>query len=123
MVGFFFFGFVSFSCHARPISSSTEGPMQTDVTSTFPTLPSCETTGMQTTEVTATQQDNVKQIAALRDDTNEGHIAEHIRGMVAATMANLSPHASGDAQNSAAQWQLWALGVAESLTLGQVAPT
>lgn len=62
------------------------------------------------------QQENSKQIAALHDDASEGHIAEHIRGMVAATMAHLSS-TSDTTRNDAAQWQQWALGVADKLVL------
>ncbi len=58
------------------------------------------------------QQENSKQIASLRIDANEGHIADHIRGMVAATMSNLAVHST-----DATQWQIWALGVADGLAL------
>jgi len=64
-----------------------------------------------------TKEESAKQIAVLRDDANEGHIAEHIRGMVAATMANLSSHASAVTLDNAAHWQQWALGVADGLDL------
>jgi hypothetical protein len=62
-------------------------------------------------------QDGMEQIAALRIDANEGHIAEHIRGMVAATMGNLSIRASDTGRTEAEQWQQWALGVADGLAL------
>jgi hypothetical protein len=55
------------------------------------------------------------------DAANEGHIAEHIRGMVAATMGTLSADASDATRDDAAHWQQWALGVAdgtESLVSG-----
>lgn len=54
-----------------------------------------------------------KQITALRDDANESQIAEHIRGMVAVTMAHLSSQKSDATRNDAEQWQEWALGVAD----------
>ncbi len=58
------------------------------------------------------QHENTKQIAALHDDVSNGHIAEHIRGMVAATLGNLTVHST-----DATQWQSWALGVADGLVL------
>ena len=62
-------------------------------------------------------QDGMEQIAALRNDANEGHIAEHIRGMVAATMGHPSVHASDTTRKDAEHWQQWALGVADGLVL------
>ncbi|HNV60421.1 MAG TPA: hypothetical protein PKH72_12265 [Rhodoferax sp.] len=62
-------------------------------------------------------QENTKQIAALSDEANERQIAEHIRGMVAATMGNLSILASDANRNDAEQWQEWALGIADGLEL------
>ena len=63
-------------------------------------------------------QEGVQKIAALREDAiDEGHIAEHIRGMVAATMGNLSTDASDLARNHTEQWKRWALGVADGMEL------
>jgi hypothetical protein len=62
-------------------------------------------------------QENTKQIDTLRNAANEGHIAEHIRGMVAATMANLSTQASDATRNDSQHWQQWALGAADGLEL------
>jgi hypothetical protein len=70
-----------------------------------------------TTTTSALMQTGTEQIAALRDDANEGHIAEHIRGMVAATMSNVPTQVSDATRNDAQQWQLWALGVADSLVV------
>ena len=70
-----------------------------------------------TTSPTLRIQEGTEQIAALRDAANDGHIAEHIRGMVAATMGHLSIKASVTTQNDAEQWHQWALGVAEGLEL------
>ena len=63
----------------------------------------------------ALMQQGAKQIAALRGEeaANESHIAEHIRGMVAATMGTLSADASDTTRNNAAHWQRWALSVAD----------
>ena len=63
-------------------------------------------------------QEGAQQIAALRDDAvDEGHIAEHIRGMVAATMGYLPVDASDTTRNNAAHWQQWALGVADGVAV------
>jgi hypothetical protein len=70
---------------------------------------------IDTTTTSRLMQAGTEQIAALRDDAIESHIAEHIRGMVAATMAHLSSQASDTARNDAEQWQHWALGVADGL--------
>ena len=75
---------------------------------------------MHNVDTTATSvliQEGTMQIAALRDGADEGHIAEHIRGMVAATMGSLSGHASDATRNSATHWQQWALGVADGIAL------
>lgn len=70
-----------------------------------------------TTATPAFMQDGMKQIATLRDDAQKGHIAEHIRGMVAATMGNLSSQATDATRHDAFQWQQWALAVADGLVL------
>ena len=64
-----------------------------------------------------TQKENTRQIDTLRDAANEGHIAEHIRGMVAVTMGHLGEDSSAAVKIDAQQWQQWALSVAESLEL------
>ncbi len=60
-------------------------------------------------------QESVQQIAILREDANEAHIAEHIRGLVAATMGHLSTNTSDATQKNAEQWQGWALDVANGI--------
>lgn len=69
------------------------------------------------TSTSVRMQEGTEQIAALRLDANEGHIAEHIRAMVAATMGQLSMHTSDATRNDAEQWQQWALDVADGLVL------
>ena len=71
------------------------------------------------TATSALMQEGVKQIAAMREEpaADEGHIAEHIRGMVAATMGHLSTDASEATRSDAAHWQQWALGVADGMEL------
>ena len=60
-------------------------------------------------------REGAQQIALLRADTDEAHIAEHIRGMVAATMGYLGGDASAATLQHAELWQDWALGVADGL--------
>jgi hypothetical protein len=66
-----------------------------------------------TTTTSTRMQKGTDQIAELREDANEVQIAEHIRGMVAATMGNLSLQASDATRNEAGKWQDWELGVAD----------
>jgi hypothetical protein len=72
---------------------------------------------VNTTAITKFMQEGNAQIAALRDDANENQIADHIRGMVAATMDQLSSQVSEATRNDAEQWQQWALGVADGLAV------
>ncbi len=58
---------------------------------------------------------NLAVVAELSEGTDEGHVAEHIRGMVAATMGHLSADAPALTRNNAEQWQNWALGVADGV--------
>jgi hypothetical protein len=67
------------------------------------------------TAVTSLIQEGVQQLAILREDCTEAHIAEHIRGMVAATMAHLAVDGSNATIQSAEQWQAWAQGVADGI--------
>ncbi len=63
------------------------------------------------------RDEGTQQIDALRDDANGRYIAEHIRGMVAATMGNLSIHASETTRGHAEHWRQWALDTADGLTI------
>ena len=69
------------------------------------------------TSLSSILHENNEQIAALRDDANDNQIADHIRGMVAATMRHLSGQDSDANRNDAEQWKQWALGVADGLEL------
>ena len=62
--------------------------------------------------------ENSKHVAGLSQDANEVHIAEHIRGLVALTMAHLSVDASTATVGNAEHWQGWALGVADGIERG-----
>jgi len=69
------------------------------------------------TTVSALMRASTEQIAALRHDANESHIAEHIRGMVSVTMGNLATDATHTLRADAERWQKWALDLADGLTL------
>ena len=64
------------------------------------------------------KETNVKQLAALSQGAEETQVAEHIRGMVAVTMAHVSINASAATRNTAGQWREWALGVADGVERG-----
>ncbi len=59
--------------------------------------------------------ENLSRVAELSEGTDEAHVAEHIRGMVAATMGHLSADAPATTRNNAEHWQDWALGVADGV--------
>ncbi len=61
--------------------------------------------------------ENLSRIAELSEGTDDAHVAEHIRGMVAATMSHLSADAPALTRLDAEQWQNWALGVADGVAL------
>jgi hypothetical protein len=64
--------------------------------------------------------ENLKAIAEL--SATAEHQAAHIRGIVAATMAQLSYGATQATQDSAAQWQEWALSLSDALPTPAIAP-
>ena len=57
--------------------------------------------------------ENRKALAEL--SATADHQADHIRGIVAATMAQIASGATQATRDSAAQWQKWALGLSEAL--------
>ncbi len=63
---------------------------------------------------------NLAVVAEMADGTNDAYIAAHIRGVVAATMGQVSASASAITRTNAEQWQDWALGVADRVA--QTAP-
>ncbi|MDP2370489.1 hypothetical protein [Rhodoferax sp.] len=65
--------------------------------------------------------ENAKQITELTDGALEAHIAAHIRGMVAATVAHVAINASHSVQAATEHWQQWALGVAKGFERGESA--
>lgn len=58
---------------------------------------------------------NSTQVAALSVCADAGQQAEHIRGLVAATVSQLSIDCSATTRENAAHWQTWALGLADGL--------
>ncbi len=70
---------------------------------------------IETTTASSLIQEGAQQLALLREDTTEVHIAEHIRGMVATTMAHLASGGSDATTKNAEQWQAWALGMADGI--------
>ena len=62
--------------------------------------------------------ENLSRVAELSEGTDDAYVAEHIRGMVAATMSHLSADAPALTRlNAEQQWQNWALGVADGVAL------
>jgi hypothetical protein len=66
--------------------------------------------------------ENLKALAELSDTADRGQQVDHIRGIVAVTMAQIAADATVATRDSAAQWQKWALGLSEALPLGVPAP-
>lgn len=60
---------------------------------------------------------NLKALAELSASADSAQQADHIRGIVATTMAHLAADATAATRDSAAQWQTWALGLSNSLLL------
>jgi uncharacterized membrane protein len=58
---------------------------------------------------------NLTALAQLHDSADSAQRAEHIRGIVATTIAHLAAVASAATRHSAAQWQAWALGLSDAL--------
>lgn len=59
--------------------------------------------------------ESARQVALLSACASNGQQAEHIRGLVAITMAHLSLDASPATLENTTQWQAWALGLADSI--------
>lgn len=56
---------------------------------------------------------NLQALAELSDTANAAQQGEHIRGIVATTLAHLSSDASTVAHGLAAEWRTWALSLAD----------
>jgi len=66
--------------------------------------------------------ENTRQVAMLSEWADGTQQAEHIRGMVAATMAHMSMDADAVTRENAGKWQSWAQEVADALDAPVVAP-
>ena len=58
---------------------------------------------------------NLKVLEEISATANPSQQADHIRGIVAVTMAHLAADATAATGDSAAQWQEWALGLSDDL--------
>ena len=59
--------------------------------------------------------ENLMALAELSATAHPSQQADHIRGIVAVTMAHLAADATTATGDSAAQWQEWALGLSDDL--------
>lgn len=73
---------------------------------------SAEQTVQDALRSTAMEQ-NLKAVAELAISADRGQQGEHIRGIVATTIAHLSSDATTATRELAAQWRAWALGLAD----------
>lgn len=62
---------------------------------------------------TAAMEENLKALAELAESAGKHQQEEHIRGIVATTIAHLSSDATAATRELAAQWKAWALGLAD----------
>ena len=62
---------------------------------------------------TQAMADNTKHVAELSAFASGKQRAEHIRGIVAATMGQISVHATVATRDRAEEWQTWAMGLAD----------
>lgn len=61
--------------------------------------------------------ENARQVSALLAWADSRQQAEHIRALVSITMGHLSQHATLATREHSAQWQDWALGLADGTTV------
>ena len=62
----------------------------------------------------AAKAQNLKVLSEISATAHRDHMAAHIQGIVAVTMAHLSADATAATRDSAAQWGQWALGLSET---------
>ena len=95
------------------------GPlMNLESTSMAPSIGTQEAGAAEHACTAQAKAQNLIQVAALSDDVDQAHVTEHIRGLVAVTMAHLSVNASSATVGHAELWQDWALGVADGVERG-----
>lgn len=66
--------------------------------------------------------ENMSALAELAASADSRQQADHIRGIVATTMAHIAADATTATRDSAAQWQAWALALSDALLLDPAAP-
>jgi hypothetical protein len=66
--------------------------------------------------------ENLKALAEIAVHCERGHQLDHIRGIVATTLAHLAADATAATRENAAQWQQWALGLGDALLSDTSAP-
>ena len=66
--------------------------------------------------------ENLRALAELSATTDRGQQIDHIRGIVAVTMAQIAADATLATRDSAAQWQKWALALSDALPTPAVNP-
>ena len=115
--------FLSAGFHQRTLVATMpqlhQGPLMNIASTSM--APSTLTHEADAAERACTEQakaDNLIQVAALSDGVDQAHVAEHIRGLVAVTMAHLAVDASTATVGHAEHWQGWALGVADGVERG-----
>ena len=86
--------------------------MNTTATSMAPCIDTQEADAADRACSAQAKAENLIQVTALSHGVDQAHVTEHIRGLVAVTMAHLSVTASAATVGHAEHWQGWALGVA-----------
>jgi hypothetical protein len=66
--------------------------------------------------------ENLRALTELSATADRGQQVDHIRGIVAVTMAQIAADATLATRDSAAQWQEWALGLSDTLPAPAVNP-
>jgi hypothetical protein len=118
MVGFFFSGSALCCNPVAPKPRQLPGtPMNTEPNTMARPSPAQEADAALQAITGQAKAENLSRIAELSEGTDDAHVAEHIRGMVAATMSHLSADAPALTRLDAEQWQNWALGVADGVAL------
>lgn len=116
MVGFFVSGGADLCLLVATMPRQPLGPLvKTDSNSMAPPSPAQEADAALQAITGQAKAANLSRVAELSEGTDEAHVAEHIRGMVAATMGHLSADVPTVTRNNAEQWQDWALGVADGV--------
>ncbi len=92
--------------------------MNITAASMAPSIPAQDADPAEHAITAQAKAENSKHVAAFSDGVDQAHVAEHIRGLVAVTMAHLSVNASVATVGNDEHWQGWALGVADGVERG-----